>query len=137
ENISTCIAKIKDFNYTEGWYYIGCKICMKALQQIGESFWCLDPKHGEQTPHLCYKLIMTVQDYTRSIAFVIFGDDSEKVVSASITKLALLNQLDRYILLEPVAKLINQKKLFIVNLAMKSLETRDLSFKIQSCEFVN
>ncbi|KAK6257491.1 hypothetical protein QUC31_000950 [Theobroma cacao] len=49
----TCIAKIKEFDCTEGWYYIGCKICMKTLQQISDTFWCPDAKHGEQLPHLC------------------------------------------------------------------------------------
>ncbi|KAK6252876.1 hypothetical protein QUC31_014596 [Theobroma cacao] len=48
----TCIATIKEFESIEIWYYIGCKICMKTLQQISDTFWCPDAKHGEQLPYL-------------------------------------------------------------------------------------
>ncbi|KAK6267342.1 hypothetical protein QUC31_018179 [Theobroma cacao] len=133
----TCIAKIKEFDCTEGWYYIGCKICMKTLQQISDTFWCPDAKHGEQLPHLCYKLIITVEDKTGNATFVVFGDDGEKVVGASIPKLALLNHLDKYILPEPITKLIDQEKLFSISLVTKSLDTGNLTFRINSCKAVN
>ncbi|EOY04504.1 Uncharacterized protein TCM_019749 [Theobroma cacao] len=133
----TCIAKIKEFDCTERWYYIGCKICMKTLQQISDTFWCPDAKHGEQLPHLCYKLIITVEDNTGNATFVVFGDDGEKVVGASIPKLALLNHLDKYILPEPITKLIDQEKLFSISLVTKSLDTGNLTFRINSCKAVN
>ncbi|XP_017983136.1 PREDICTED: uncharacterized protein LOC18605638 isoform X1 [Theobroma cacao] len=133
----TCIATIKEFESTEGWYYIGCKICMKTLQQISDTFWCPDAKHGEQLPHLCYKLIITVEDNIRNATFVVFGDDGEKVIGASIPKLALLNHLDKYVLPEPITKLIDQEKLFSISLVTKSLDTENLTFRINSCKAVN
>ncbi|KAK6235962.1 hypothetical protein SCA6_011299 [Theobroma cacao] len=65
---------------------------------------------------LFFPLIMTVQDHTRCTTFVVFG-----------------MTLDKYVLLKPIAKLIDKQKLFNVTLVTKSLKTGDLSFKIQSC----
>ncbi|KAK6249803.1 hypothetical protein SCA6_003808 [Theobroma cacao] len=67
---------------------------------------------------------MTIQNHIGSIIFVVFGDDRGTVV-------------DKYVLPEPVAKLIDQKLLFTVTLLMKSLEIGKLNFKIQSCKPVN
>ncbi|XWS10686.1 hypothetical protein CRYUN_Cryun38cG0018900 [Craigia yunnanensis] len=130
----TCIAQIKHIDCAQGWYYLACKICHKSLVQIGETFWCLEKNHGERTPFLCYKLVMTVEDETNSATFIAFADVAEKLTAVSITRLALIGQDDKNVLPEAIGrKLINQKVLFGVNIITKSLETGDLVFSVNLC----
>ena len=77
---------------------------------------------------------MTVEDETNSATFIAFADVAEKLTGVTITRLALIGQDDKNVLPEAIGrKLINQKVLFGVNIITKSLETGDLTFKVNSC----
>ncbi|KAK6242111.1 hypothetical protein SCA6_007500 [Theobroma cacao] len=74
-----------------------------------------------------YKLIIIVEDNIGSTTFVVFCDNGEKVVGASITNLALLNH----------SKLNDQQKLFTVVLVTKSLKSGELSFRVLNCRNID
>lgn len=82
---------------------------------------------------ISYKLIITVEDNTSNTTFVVFVNDGEKVVNSSITKLALLNQSNKYVLPQLISKLIDQQKLFTVALVTKSLKIGELLFRVLNC----
>ncbi|XVF55778.1 hypothetical protein PTKIN_Ptkin06aG0064600 [Pterospermum kingtungense] len=76
-----------------------------------------------------YKLSMIVEDESSTASFIAFGDVGEKLTGTPVSRLALIGDLDQYILPEPIKKkLIGQKTLYAVNSITKDTDFEEITF---------
>ncbi|XVF87974.1 hypothetical protein PTKIN_Ptkin19aG0011400 [Pterospermum kingtungense] len=120
------------------WYYNACKICLKTLLEFGPIYWCETANHREQTPFLCYKLLMNAEDDIGRTSFLAFGDVVEKLLGVTVARLTVSGKKDKYVLPEPIQnRFLNQTAVFTVTAIIKGLEHGHLSFRVIACRIMD
>ncbi|XVF49061.1 hypothetical protein PTKIN_Ptkin03bG0238700 [Pterospermum kingtungense] len=81
---------------------------------------------------------MIVEDESSTASFIALGDVGEKLTGTLVSRLALIGDLDQYILPEPIKKkLIGQKTLFAINLITKDTDSEEITFRVNSSRILD
>ncbi|EOY27524.1 Uncharacterized protein TCM_029362 [Theobroma cacao] len=104
------------------------KTYMPGLRFCAGKFLC--PIHDEKTPVLTMIQELTIEDLIGKIQLLAFGQQTEKLIGATIGELAVIKTINKMVLPPPVKALINTRRTFKVGLTGKAIEAGLTIFKI-------
>ncbi|XP_017247890.2 replication protein A 70 kDa DNA-binding subunit B [Daucus carota subsp. sativus] len=124
-NVLHCLYKgtIVDVLNGNGWYYICCPKCARAVRELEGKFYCAACTEEPNPVTQRYRVVIRIEDGTGSTTLTLFNKEAEQIIGAPLN--ILLKEIEKEMLAEiPLAlkNLIGKKCAFQIKITPYNIE---------------
>ncbi|KAK1370449.1 hypothetical protein POM88_036541 [Heracleum sosnowskyi] len=82
-----CKAKISGIIDGNGWYYICCSKCARAVKQVEGKYYCANCVEESSAYTQRYRVVIHVDDVSGSTSFTLFNKEAEQLIGIPLQKI--------------------------------------------------